>query len=134
MINLSATTGLPPEELADRAYEYFVDRQGLVLIERIKHLHGKEGVVEISVTGGRFIGSKTYDSRAVFADVAAHAQNKYGLSPVYLLLHLHAAHKDDPGHLLAQISYGSPTEVIIETQEYEFQAKEFIASLPKSTR
>ncbi len=134
MINLSTTTGLPPEEIADRAYAYFVDRQGLVLIERVKHLHGQEGAVEISVTGGRFIGDETYDSRTVFADLVSRAQNEYGLRPVYLLLHLHAAQKDDPGHLLVQIGCGSPAELIIETQAYEHLAKEFIASLPKQLR
>jgi|GEM_PF-6994456 len=131
MLNLSIETSLSPEDVAERAYDYFVDRQGLVLIERVKHLHGEEGAVEVSVTGGRFIGNETYDSRAVFADIAGHAQNEYGLNPVYLLLHLHAEHKDDPGHLLVQIGYGSPAEVRVETQEYEFQAKEFISSLPK---
>ena len=131
MLNLSAPTRLSAGEVMSKAHEYFVDKQGLEVIERVKHLHGSEGVVEISVGGATVAGDKPYDSQTVFTHLTDYAENRYGLTPVYVLLHLHVSHKDDPGHLLVQANFGDPVEVRIETQEYEFQAKEFMASLPR---
>lgn len=129
VLDLSAETRLTPAEVAARACTFFVTEHNLVLIEYIQHLHGAEGAMEISVTGGRLAGNRTYESDEVFEQITAHAETEYGLTPVYRLLHLHASHKDDAGHLMIQIRYGSPVEVRAETKVYEFLAKEFLAGL-----
>lgn len=131
MLNISAKTSLSPDEVMDRAYNFFVNQQLLTLVERTQHLHGTEGVIEISVGGARFAGRSPCDARTVFEQLTTHSRRKYGLVPVYVALHLHSAHKDDPGHLLVQASFEDPVEVRIETQEYEYEAKTFMASLTR---
>ena len=47
MQNFSAQTQLTPDEVIDRAYRQFVERQGLTLIARVMHFHGTEGAMQI---------------------------------------------------------------------------------------
>ncbi len=125
----SAQTQLPPDEILDRAYRQFVETQGLVLIARAMHFHGTEGAVQIEVAGPQLVGKKSCDSRTAFAEIAAHVRETYGLTPIFMLLHLHATHEDDAGHLLVQADFGAPGMVRIETETYEREAHEFLDGL-----
>jgi len=129
MQNFSAQTRLTPGEIIDKAYVQFVEVRGLVLIERVMHLHGTEGAVQIEVAGARLVGNGSHDSREAFDQIVAHVKNTYGLQPVFMLLHLHAAHENDAGHLLVQADFGAPGVVLIETEAYEREAREFLDQL-----
>jgi len=131
MLNLVEQTRLSPAEIMVIAYDFFVGKHGLTLIERIEHMHGSEGAVEISVVGSTLKGRIQYDPKMVFNQLTDYVQKQYGLTPVYILLHLHDAHKDDPGHLVIQADFDTPVEVRVETLEYETLAKEFVLSLPR---
>ena len=131
MQNFSAQSQLTPEEIMDRAYRHFVEKCGLVLIARVMHLHGTEGAVQIEVAGERLVGKRSDDSRTAFAKIVAQVRDAYGLAPIFLLLHLHAEHENDSGHLLVQADFGAPVEVRIETEAYELQAKTFLENLLK---
>ena len=129
MQNFSAQTRLTPDELMDRAYRYFVETRGLVLIARVMHLHGTEGAVQIEVAGARLTGNGSCAARDAFSDIVAHVKDKYGLTPIFTLLHLHAAHEDDAGHLMVQADFGSPGVVHLETEVYERECRTFLDSL-----
>jgi len=130
MQNFSAQTRLTPNEIMNRAYRHFVETCGLALIARIMHLHGTEGAVQIEVAGTRLTGKGSCDTRDAFRDIVALVTDKYGLTPIFTLLHLHAAHEDDAGHLMVQVDFGVPGRVLIETEAYEREAKEFLNGLP----
>ena len=129
MQNFSAQTGLPPAEILERADRYFVETCRLVLIARVMHLHGAEGAVQIEVAGSRLAGNGSHDARQAFEEIVAHVQEKYGLTPIYTLLHLHAEHEDDSGHLLVQFDYSTPGLVQVETQDYVRQANDFLSRM-----
>ena len=130
MQNFSAQTRLTPDEIMDRAYRHFVETCGLVLIARVMHLHGAEGAVQIEVAGARLAGKGSRDARKAFGQIVAHVRVEYGLTPIFTLLHLHAAHEDDAGHLMVQADFGVPGRVLIETEAYVREAKEFLDGLP----
>lgn len=130
MQNFAAQTRLTPEAIMDLAYKHFVEQGGLVLIERVMHLHGTEGAVQIEVAGARLGGRSGCDAREAFSRIVAQVQDEYDLTPIFMMLHLHAAHENDTGHLLVQADFGAPVQVRIETQEYERQAKAFLDGLP----
>ena len=131
MQNFSAQTRLTPNEIMNRAYRHFVETCGLVLIARVMHLHGAEGAVQIEVAGARLVGGKgSHDARKAFDQIVAHVRGEYGLTPIFTLLHLHAVQEDDAGHVLVQIDFGVPGRVLVETETYERETKEFLNGLP----
>ena len=126
MQNFSAQTQLTPQEVIDRAYRQFVARQSLVLIARVMHFHGTEGAMQLEVSGARLVGKATYESRATFDQMVAHIQETYGLTPVFMLLHMHSVHEEDAGHLVVQADFGTPGMVRLETETYRREAQEFL--------
>jgi len=127
MLKLSVKTRLDPLEALDRAKKYFEDT-GLTLIETIAHLHGKGGFAEIRVSGGKLVGKAEYDSKAVLDELTSNAEEKFGFEPVSHSLHYHTS----IGYVDVHVSSEKPTEVTLETMEYEPQVKEFAGSLPKA--
>lgn len=132
MLNLAVTTKLNTEEALNRSYEYFVEKQGLQLVEWIAHLHAKQGACELRVTGGKIKGSTEVDSKAVLFSQAERLIKDYGFEPVYYGLHLHAVPDQDVGHLMVAVKETDPVEITFESQELDFPVKEFSDQLPKA--
>jgi len=132
MLNLEVKTSLNTGDALDRSYEYFVEKQGLHLVEWVAHLHAGQGACELRVTGGRIKGSTEVDSKAVLLSQTGKLIKDYGFEPVYFGLHLHAMPDQDVGHLMVAIKETDPVEVTFESQELDFPVKEFSAQLPKA--
>jgi hypothetical protein len=67
MKNVEVKTALSTGEALDSSYEYFVEKQGLELVEWIAHLHAKEGACELRVSGGKIKGSTEDSNRCTSA-------------------------------------------------------------------
>ncbi len=132
MLNLEVKTSLATGDTLDRSYEYFVEKQGLQLVEWVAHLHAEQGACELRVTGGKIKGSTEVDSKAVLLSQTGKLIRDYGFEPVYYGLHLHAKPDQDVGHLMVAIKETDPVEVTFESQELDFPVKEFSAQLPKA--
>jgi hypothetical protein len=132
MLNLSVNTALDTGEALDRSYQYFVEKQGLKLVEWIAHLHAESGACELRVTGGKIKGSTEVDSKAVLLSQAARLVNDYGFAPVYYGLHLHAGADEEDGHLMVAVKETHPVEITFESQELDLPVKEFSDQLPKA--
>jgi hypothetical protein len=132
MLNLEVKTSLSTGDALDRSYEYFVEQQGLQLVEWIAHLHAAQGACELRVTGGKIKGSTEVDSKAVLLSQTGKLIRDYGFEPVYFGLHLHAKADQDVGHLMVAVKETDPVEVTFESQELDFPVKEFSAQLPKA--
>ena len=132
MLNLAVNTSLSTGEALDRSYEYFVEKQGLQLVEWVAHLHARQGACELRVTGGKIKGSTEVDSKAVLLSQAGRLIKDYGFEPVYFGLHLHADPAQDAGHLMVAIKETDPVEITFESQELDLPVKEFSDQLPKA--
>jgi hypothetical protein len=127
MLKLSVKTKLGPLQALDRAKKYF-EESGLTLVETIAHLHGSGGFTEIRVSGGKLVGKAEYDSKAVLDELASTVRERFGFEPVSFSLHYHTT----VGYVDVHVSNEKPTEVTLETMEYENQVKQFADSLPKA--
>jgi hypothetical protein len=132
MLNLEVKTSLNTGDTLDRSYEYFVEKQGLQLVEWVAHLHAKQGACELRVTGGMIKGSTEVDSKAVLLSQTGKLIRDYGFEPVYYGLHLHAKPDQDVGHLMVAIKETDPVEITFESRELDFPVKEFSDQLPKA--
>jgi len=132
MLNLSIETKLSARDALDRSCRYFVEEQGLQLVEWIAHLHAEKGACELRVTGGKIKGSKESDSKEVLLSQARRLVDDYGFEPVYYGLHLHAVPDQDVGHLMVAVKATDPVEVTFESHEMDFPVKEFAGRLPKA--
>jgi hypothetical protein len=103
MLNLEVKTTLDTGEALDRSYEYFVEKQGLKLVEWVAHLHARQGACELRVTGGKIEGSTEVDSKAVLLSQTERLIGDYGFEPVYFGLHLHTDPDGDAGHLMIAV-------------------------------
>jgi hypothetical protein len=127
MLNLSVRTKLEALEALDRASNYF-EKNGLALVETIAHLHGKGGFTEIRVSGGKLVGKREYDSKTVLDELVKNARDRFGFEPVSFGLHFHAP----LGHVDVRVSNEKPTEVTLDSIEYDSQVKQFADRLPKA--
>jgi len=132
MLNLSVNTKLTTGDALDRCHRYFVEQQGLKLVEWIAHLHAEKGACELRVTGGTIKGSTEVDSKAVLLSQAARLVKDYGFAPAYYGLHLHTDPDEDVGHLMVSVKETDPVEITFESQELDFPVKEFSSRLPKA--
>ena len=132
MLNLSVTTSLSRDEVIERALAHFVQTWGLSLVELVGHMHGREGAVEVVVSGERVAGNGTYEPQALLGSILAHVRQGFGLEEVYTLLHLHTAPDETAGHLLLRVVRQQPLEVAVECRELDAQTRAFIDGLPKA--
>ncbi|MCK5007764.1 MAG: hypothetical protein KAR73_10270 [Spirochaetales bacterium] len=132
MLNLSVNTTLNTGDALDRSYQYFVEEQGLQLVEWVAHLHAEQGACELRITGGKIKGTTEVDSKAVLLSQAERLIKDYGFKPVYYGLHLHTVPDEEVGHLMVAVKETDPVEITFETQELDFPVKEFSAQLPKA--
>ena len=132
MLNLEVKTALSTGEALDSACEYFVEKQGLQLVEWIAHLHAEEGACELRVSGGKIKGSTEIDSKAVLLSQAGRLVEDYGFEPVYFGLHIHADSDPAGGHLMIAVKETEPVEITFESQELDFLVREFSDRLPKA--
>jgi hypothetical protein len=127
MLNLSVRTKLEALEALDRASNYF-EKNGLALVETIAHLHGKGGFTEIRVSGGKLVGKHEYDSKTVMDELVKDIRDRFGFEPVSFGLHFHAP----LGHVDVTVSNEKPSEVTLDSIEYDSQVKQFADRLPKA--
>jgi len=127
MLKLSVKTRLAPIEALDRAKKHF-EENGLTLVEMIAHLHGKGGFTEVRVSGGKLVGKTEYDSEDVLDSITRHVEENFGFQPITDSLHFHTS----LGYVDVHVSNERPTEVTMETTEYESQVKELASRLPKA--
>lgn len=132
MLNLEVKTTSSTGEALDSCYEYFVDEQGLQLVEWIAHLHAKEGACELRVSGGKIKGSTEVDSKAVLLSQTGRLVEDYGFEPVYFGLHIHSTTEADRGHLMIAVKDTDPVEISFESQELDSPVQEFSEQLPKA--
>jgi hypothetical protein len=132
MLKMSARTSLPLDEVVERAMRYFVREEKLALVELNGHLHGREGAVDIAVSGARIAGGgQVYEAPDVLRAVVGQVMDRYGLAIVYLIVHLHTAPDESVGHLVVRIDTEGGTDVSLESRELDYQAKSFLAVLPR---
>lgn len=132
MLNLEVKTTLSTGEALDSSYEYFVEKQGLQLVEWIAHLHAKEGACELRISGGKIKGSTEVDSKAVLLSQTGRLVEDYGFEPVYFGLHIHSTTEADRGHLMIAVKDTDPVEISFESQELDSPVQEFSEQLPKA--
>ena len=132
MKNVEVKTALSTGEALDSSYEYFVEKQGLELVEWIAHLHAKEGACELRVSGGKIKGSTEVDSKAVLLSQTGKLVKDYGFEPVYFGLHLHANPDADAGHLMIAVKDNDPVEITFESRELDSEVREFSDQLPRA--
>jgi hypothetical protein len=132
MLNLSVPTKLTVEKAMDRCYRYFVEEQGLKLMEWIVHLHADQGACELRVTGGDIKGKKEMDSKELLLSETERLTSEYGLEPVHYGLHLHTVPDEAVGHLMISVKEEQPVEIAFESQELDSLVKEFAGGLPKA--
>ena len=132
MLNLEVKTTLSTGEALDSSYEYFVEKQGLQLVEWIAHLHAKEGACELRISGGKIKGSTEVDSKAVLLSQSGRLVKDYGFEPVYFGLHIHSETEADRGHLMIAVKDTDPVEISFESQELDSPVQEFSEQLPKA--
>jgi len=73
------------------------------------------------------VGNAEYDSKAVLDELTTTVKDKFGFEPVSFSLHYHTT----LGYVDVHVSNEKPTEVTLETMEYENQVTRFAESLPK---
>ena len=127
MLKLSVKTKLNALGALERAGKYF-EQNGLALVETNAHLHGKGGFTEIRVSGGKLVGKREYDSKQVLDELTKSARDRFGFEPVSFGLHFHAP----LGHVDVMVSNADPTEITLDSIEYDNQVREFVAKLPKA--
>ena len=132
MLNLEVKTTLSTGEALDSSYQYFVEKQGLQLVEWIAHLHAKEGACELRISGGKIKGSTEVDSKAVLLSQSGRLVKDYGFEPVYFGLHIHPKTEADRGHLMIAVKDTDPVEISFESQELDSPVQEFSEQLPKA--
>ena len=130
MTNTNVKTRLKVGEALDRSYEYFVNEQGLQLVEWIAHMHAREGACELRVTGGTIKGATEVDSKAVLLSQAGKLVSDYGFEPVYFGLHLHAPADGNSGHLMVAVKQTDPVEISFESQELDTAVEGFVDMVP----
>ncbi len=131
MINLTATTILTSDETAERALAYFVHEAGLRLIEISGHCHGREGSLEVTVSGDPLVGREKYEPLDLLRAVLRDMRDRYGFSMAQVLLHFHTEPDETAGHMMLQIDAGAPGEVGIESEGLDRLSREFLDGLPR---
>jgi hypothetical protein len=131
MLDLTATTILTPDESVERALAYFCGECGLRLIEISGHCHGREGSLEVTVTGDTLMGRERYEPLQLLRSVLKDIRDRYGLSLVQVVLHFHTTPDETAGHLMIQVDAGSPVEVGAESQGLDRISRDFLDGLPR---
>ena len=131
MLNLSVKTKLDFQKAFERALNYFIHENGLTLIELVAHLHGKEGAIELRITGEKIIGKEEYKSMDVLTNYVDHMVGNYGFDLIYFLLHIHGPGEDPIEHLMISVRKDAPTEINMQGQELDIQIKDFAQTLPR---
>jgi hypothetical protein len=132
MLSLSVKTKLKPQEAVEKGIEYFILNNGLNLEEIVGHMHAKEGATEVRVSGGKIVGKDEYDAKSVLKKIVDFVKQDFGLDEIYYLLHIHGPGESPVGHLMVTVRCDKPTEVSFQSQELDYQVKEFARSLPKA--
>jgi hypothetical protein len=132
MLNLSVKTRLKPEDALTKIEEYFVQKVGLTLVEGAAHLHAKTGFAEVRVSGGKIVGKEEYDSRNVLFETIETMKREYGFTVIYYLFHIHTSPSESIGHLVITVSNDTPAEINFQSEELDYQVKEFAEMIPKS--
>jgi hypothetical protein len=131
MINMTATTILTPDEALERALSYFGAEVGLKLIEMAGHIHGREGSLQVTVTGDPVVGREKYEPLDLLRSLLRDIRDRYGLSVVQLVLHFHTMPDETAGHLMVQVDAGHPVEVGCESQGLDRVTRDFLDGLPR---
>ena len=125
MLKLSTTTKLSPIKVLELAEEYFINNLGLEPIERLAHLHSQEGFIEIKVSGLKLVGKEEYTPRITLDEITNYVNKEYGFHLEKLSLHLHS----NLGHVDVIISNETPTQVNLDSYEFDYQIKEFVKKI-----
>lgn len=134
MVNLTATTILTADESVERALVYFGGECGLRLIEIAGHCHGREGSLQVTVTGDPLVGRERYEPLDLLRSVLRDIRDRYGLSLVQIVLHFHTSPDESAGHLMVQVDAGSPVEVGAESEGLDRISRDFLDGLPRPAR
>ena len=130
MTDLVVKTNLKANEILDRALDFFIDEEGLAVLDMIAHLHAEKGACEIRLSGGNIQGNLEYTSGDILMSQIKHLESDYGFEVVYFALHIHKSPNDDEGHLMVTVKPGEPAQITFESKEVEFPVKEFVERLP----
>jgi len=125
MLKLLVKTKLDPLVALEQAETYFDEHFGLEIVERLAHLHGKEGAVDVGVSGRRIIGEAEHNSNEILREVTTYIENSYGLKVETFSLHFHG----ELGLVNFTVTNEKPAEVTLEGREYDYQIKEFAEKL-----
>ncbi len=131
MLNMTVRTRWQPREALDKAYRRFVQELGLEAVEIVAHQHGGAGFTEIRVSSGQIEGARRVEARDLLDELVAHCRRGYGLELAYYLLHMHSAPDESAGHLVVKISAGEATEMELSSEQFDFQVREFLDTVPK---
>jgi hypothetical protein len=131
MLTLEVTTVLGAVEALDRTLRHFTEQFGLKPVEIAAHLHGREGFVEVRISGDALEGSERQDPERVLKQLATHVEREYGLSTVHYLLHMHSDPDESVGHLVVKINLGPPVGLEFTSEEFDEAVREYAATLPR---
>ena len=125
MLKLSTTTKLSPIKVLELAEKYFIDELKMDPIERLAHLHSKEGFIEVKLSGSKLVGKEEYTPRITLDEITKYINTEYGFHLEKLSLHLHS----NLGHVDVIISNEKPTKVNLDSYEFDYQIKEFVKKI-----
>ncbi len=131
MLNLTASTILTPDEAVERALACFGGESGMKLVEMAGHIHGRDGAVQVTVTGDSVVGREKYEPLDLLRSILRDMRDRYGLTVVQWQLHFHTLPDETAGHLRVQIEAGHPVDVACESLEVDPQTRDFLDGLPR---
>ncbi len=131
MTNLVASTIFTPDEAVKRALVYFGGECGLRLIELTGHCHGREGSLQVTVSGDPLVGRERYEPLDLLRAVLRDIRDRYGISLAQIVLHFHSTPDESAAHLLVQVDAGPPVEVGVESDGLDQVSRDFLDGLPR---
>ena len=131
MLTLEVTTSLEGVQALEKTLAHFSEQFGLKPVEIAAHLHGREGFVEVRISGDALEGNGKHDPEKVLRQLSAHVQRQYGLTLVHYLLHMHTHPDESVGHLVVKINLGPPVELEFTSEELDEAVQEYASTLPR---
>jgi deferrochelatase/peroxidase EfeB len=131
MLSLEVTTSLGAVQALEKTLAHFSQQFGLKPVEIAAHLHGREGFVEVRISGDTLEGSERHDPEAVLKQLSAHVERQYGLTTVHYLLHMHSQRDESVGHLVVKINLGPPVGLEFTSEEFDEAVREYASTLPR---